>query len=71
MPAFIVVYEDYSPEAFRSASAVASRFSAYFLDKENTIPVTAAALRREIKECRTAKLYADGRDDWSFKVFST
>lgn len=69
MALHIVVYEDYTPEVFNGVAAVAYRYRNYFLDEEESRPVTVDALRKEIKENGAARLYAEGATEWTHKVF--
>lgn len=69
MTLHIVVNEDYSPDVFNGVAAVAKRYGHYFLDEENTRPVTTQSLRKELKEFGSAKLFAQDAQEWEYKVF--
>jgi len=69
MAAYIVVYEDYSPELFTTAKAMGARFSGHFLDEENTVPATAQAITEAVKAEGSAYIYTEGGSEWAYKVF--
>ena len=70
MTTYIAVYEDYTPELFKSAKAMGQRFSGYFLDEDGTEPATPAAIVKAIKAGGAVRIYPEGSTDWVYKVFA-
>jgi len=70
MAAFIVVYEDYTPELFKTEKAMYARFSGFFLDEEHTKPVTPTSIGKKVKQDGAARLYSENSEEWTYKVFA-